>query len=254
MDPAESPAAAEEPSPGRVSGRSVVIVLGVGAAVVIGLTLLGAWVVPQLDRRRQLRARVACADTLRRVHQAASAYAADHAGAFPHARGPDELDGAFDTADGPRVWRQLLSGGYLDQPGDLLCPSMTRRRSLPAEVRAAQRAWLLGGEGEPPTGVALEEVSYGWTRRALTTSSPGDWPLAADEAVLPRGGEEVATAAGNHVEGWNVARVDGAVTWVDAASEPFPGEWLTATEDPARDGYLGILPQHDETSLVREPR
>lgn len=254
MDPVEPPAAAGEPSPGRVPGRTVVIVLGVGAALAIGLTLLGAWVVPQLDRRRQLRARVACAYALRRVHQAAAGYAADHAGAFPHARAPGELDGAFATPDGPRVWRLLLSGGYLDEPGDLLCPSMTRRRSLPAEVRAAQRAWLSGGEGEAPTGVELEDVSYGWTRRALTPSSPGDWPLAADEAVLPRGGEEVVTAPGNHVDGWNVARVDGAVTWVDAASDPFPGTWLTATEDPARDGYLGILPQLDPTLLVRESR
>lgn len=222
--------------------------------VVLTITLGGAVVVPGWIRAGVLAKRAACADTLRKVGQAAAEYALDR-GSFPHVRAPGALDGGFETADGPRAWRALFTAGVLDDPTLLLCPSAPRRQ-LTRSQRALQRTWLTtpaASAPDDPTLLAFEELSYGWTRRAVGPNAPATWLLAADKAVLPRGWEPgVDTMVGNHTDGWNVLRRDGAVEWRSVEADPFPGATLARTEDADRDGFLGIRDQPDRSRFVRD--
>jgi len=255
-DPPADAAAPDAPDPrGPTLPGATVLKLGAALGVVVlGVTLAGAALIPGWIRARGLAQRSACAQTLRALGAAAAQYAQDQ-GAFPHVRGAGELDGGVETADGPRAWRKLLRTGLLADPAALLCPSAPRRQ-LPRQQRAAQRRWLTStapdGPGDP-TLFEFEELSYGWTRRALGPNAPAATPLAADKAVLPRGWEpDVETIVGNHVDGWNLLRRDGAVEWLGVEREPFPGTTLARTEDPARDGFLGIRDQPDPARFRRD--
>ncbi len=243
--------------PRRVSGRVVVIVGLIAAAAVIALTLVARGVFPALTKQRALIERTKCQGTLRNLGLAALQYA-DDKGALPQVWGPEALAGGIETADGPRALRMLITSSYLDthDPLALLCPAVSRRRTRDEATRTAQGEWLLGQRDALPPGddtlLAMEDLSYGWTRRPLGPNAPSTTPLAADKATIPRGGPEVPGVPGNHVGGWNVVRADGSASWLSVDDEPFPGAWLTATEDSQTDGFLGILPQTDPSLLRRE--
>ncbi|RMG09413.1 MAG: DUF1559 domain-containing protein [Planctomycetota bacterium] len=238
------------PVPPGVPGSRVVLGCALLFLATLGLSVGLAVVLPAQHARAAARLRAACANRLRGIALAAAQYADDH-GLFPHARGPDELDGDPSTADTPRAFRALFLGGYLSDPETLVCPAATARPRTSAEVRAAQRRWLTepaGSAGPSPTLEGCEAISYGWTRRALGRNAPPRTPLAADKAVLARGGPE-PRMRGNHPDGWNLARVDASVEWLSLDSEPFPGAWLSATSDPERDGFLSVAPQRDRDAL-----
>jgi hypothetical protein len=221
-----------------------VVILAFGAlfVIVIAVTLLAAVLVPREVARRQAATRVGCEQHLTGVGYAVNAYVADKR-RYPHVAGPDQLDGVASTADTPRVWRELLTLGYLEDVAPLRCPATPRYSTTEAE-RARQRAWLTAPtEGSPAPSLAeCEELSYGWTRRALPAHPRADAPLAADKAVFGRREGEHGMR-GNHTDGWNVLRADASVRWLSVYDEPFPGPRLWGTADPARDGYLPLKVQ-----------
>ena len=230
-----------------VEGKRVVAVLALGFVVMLGLMLVARLYVPRYVAARQRALEVECAQQLRQVGLAARAYLQER-GALPHVRA-GQLDGDAESADGPRAFRMLVAAGYLDDPSSLICPSAPRRGTSPAQ-REARRRWLLTGEGEAPALVEQDVITYGWTRRELGPEVAGATPLAADRGAFPRRGPEVR---GNHTRGWNVLSADGAVTFHAWDEDPFPGSWLSATSDPAKDGFLGIYPQTERSVFDPNP-
>lgn len=230
-----------------VEGKRVVAIGAVAFALMLGLMLVGRLYLPRYVAARQRALEVECAQHLRAVGQAARAYLQDRA-ALPHVRA-QQLDGGADTPDGPRAFRMLVAGGYLVDPTSLVCPSAPRRGTSPAQ-RKARRAWLSTGEGEAPVLTEQDVISYGWTRLELGPNVGGETPLAADRAAFPRRGPEVR---GNHTRGWSVLRADGSVRFHPWDEDPFPGSWLSATQDPSKDGFLGISPQTERSVFDPNP-
>ncbi|MGE0712495.1 MAG: hypothetical protein AB7N76_01450 [Planctomycetota bacterium] len=238
------------PSELIVPGKRVLPVLGVAFLVLFGAMIAARIYLPRWVEANRQRLELQCADQLRRVGAAARAYAAEHGGRLPHLGAPGQLDGGPETSDGPRALRALVVGRYLQDPKDLLCPAAPHGRGARAHG-VEQSAWLKGqGQGDAPTLEACAVISYGWTRRALTLNDPGRWPLAADRAAMPRRGPE--GMLGNHTRGWNVLSLGGEVRFAPWDEDPFPGSWLTATEQPDRDGFLGLRIQQDRS--VFDPR
>lgn len=232
--------------PAGVSGKRVVVVgglamLAVFVAMAIGYGLVPGWI----DARRQA-SRVGCADHLRAIHSAAQQYATD-GGRFPHIRALNALDGAADTADTPRVWRELVARDYLD-PAQLICPAKPRLRRAQRSKTDDQSAWLRGSQTHSaPSLVEAVDLSYGWTRRSLSPNANPSSLLAADKAVVTRRGAE-GGMKGNHTDGWSVLRLSGAVEWLGTDHDPFPGSWLTRTHKPS-DGFLSIAEQADRSQF-----
>lgn len=224
--------------------------LAVAAAlfVLVGLFLFAVARSYRAGARRP-SAQLRCTSLLRALALARLQFVADRRVPLREHEG---LAGDVHTADGPRALRKLFAAGYLDEPADVLCPAVELPGS-PDHERAAVSEWLLGKREDLPAGqdtlATMVAVSYGWTRRPLGPSA-GAAPLAADKAALPRDGERGALP-GNHVGWWNVVDTDAVVQRARVEDEPFPGERLPATEDPSRDGFLGIFVQ-DRASLRGE--
>lgn len=218
------------------------LILGVAfVGTLIGMAVLRG-LLPGMVQARKDAARTRCVQQLRALSAAARQYA-DDGGRFPHVRALDALDGDATTADGPLAWRLLIQRGHLSDLDLLVCPARPRARRSARGTKGEERAWLRGTASEGKSLQAFSELSYGYTRRSLTSNAPGDALLAADKAVVPRLGG-VPGRLGNHTEGWNVLRADGAVEWLGVEREPFPGGFLTRTSG-AGAGFLGLVRQDD---------
>lgn len=194
----------------------------------------------QLERANRAR----CSNYLRQLGLAAIQYADDKR-FFPHVGKIKDLDGGYRTNVTPRLIRALTFYGYHDDPEGFVCPS-SQDEWLPAHeaARADMRRWLWGGkentdattspllvDGKDPTLAETSELSYGWTRRGLTSNARSSSQLAADRMK------------DNHVEGGNVLQADGTVGFSPAASYDGPlaategtdAAWLSvrAKDDPA---------------------
>lgn len=192
---------------------------------------------------------LACSEQLRQIGVAARQYATDR-GAFPHISGPTELDGALDSPHTPLAFQALSKGGYLSDTTLLTCPSTPRRRGT--SNLAEWHAWLEGkNELSAPPLQAAKWLSYAWTRRQLDLNGPGNALLAADRAAIPRRGE--GGLKGNHTGGWAVLRLDGSTEFLGWDATPYPGSYLSATEDPERDGYLSVRPQLKQSAFDPRP-
>ena len=202
-----------------------------------------------VDAKRRAN-EVACGEQLRQIGVAARQYATDR-GAFPHVRAAGELDGGIDTPHTPLAFQALVEGGYLGDVELLTCPSTPRRRGQ--ANRAEWQAWVQGKTELPaPPFHAAKWLSYAWTRRHLDLNSSGSALLSADRAAIPRRGE--GGLKGNHTGGWSVLRVDGTSEFLTWDADPYPGSYLSATEDPARDGFLSVRPQLKQSVFDPEPK
>jgi hypothetical protein len=224
-----------------VSGRKVVAAAGVAFAVMFAAMALARLYLPPYVAAQRRAIEQGCGERLRAVGAAARAYAADHR-SFPHVRGRTELDGGIETQDSPKAFRSLIASGHLQDPTDLICPSMPRK-GVKGDARRLQEKWLSSGEGDAHVLAISVVVGYGWTRRALDSNAGGSLLLAADRAAVPRRGPE--GVKGNHTRGWNVLSVDGAVNFRAWNDDPFPGLTLSATKDSQADGYLALREQRD---------
>lgn len=205
--------------------------------------------VPRFVDAKRRANELACVEQLRQIGVAARQYAGDRK-TFPHVGPPDQLDGGIETPDTPLAFQALVAGGYLEDVDLLTCPSTPRRRG--EANRADWRAWVQGkAELPPPPFHAAKWLSYAWTRRQLDLNSPGSALLSADRAAIPRRGE--GGLKGNHTGGWSVLRVDGTSEFLSWDAEPFPGGYLGATEDPARDGFLSVRSQPLQSAFDPEP-
>lgn len=212
---------------------------GATRADVLVVIALGALVVPTaLLAQEGLKGKAEqtrCANNLRQLGLAAICYADDKR-YFPHVGPLRELDGGYATSATPRVVRALVYFGYHDDPEDFVCPgSDDDWRPVPDAARQDMRRWGWAGRlneelttpllgGVDPTLAETTELSYGWTRRGMTTNVRASFPLAADRARE------------HHAEGGgSVLMVDGTVRHEPAARF----DSLAATEGEGA-GHLAL--------------
>lgn len=232
--------------PVKARSTATVIVIIVAVLFVVGVCVLGilaTLLMPALMKAKQKANRTKCANHLRMVGLSMLQYADDKRG-FPHVRGKEELDGDVTTSDSPKIARALIWHGYLDTPDTLVCPESLDWARSPV-VTGSMRTWFWDGrtvpegaaspftDGQPdPALDQTDELSYGWTRRALSANARSTTLLSADRAL--RG--DPGALMGNHRDGANVGHVDGTVRWA-----PGYDDALTSTDaaDPGA-GFLSI--------------
>lgn len=219
--------------------------------------------VPGLARAQRSATRSRCYNDLRMLGLAALQYADDER-AFPHLGPRSVLDGGTDTPATTKAVRTLLWRGYHDRPQGWVCVA-SADIDVPitdAAVREDLRRWFWGGaaRGDPerppfsdglpdPALDATDELSYGWTRRALGANVRSSSALAADRAQHdPERAEAPPGERGNHEDGAAVVRADGTVEWVAGGED---AAWLAATEDPVRHGFLAVRPPLRPAGFVR---
>lgn len=234
--------------------------------VIAIIGILASLLMPALIGARERALKTECQNNLRQFGLASLQYASDKK-FFPHNAALRELDG--DGMNGSsnhqtKIVRALGWYGYHDNPEGWICPS-SFDAATPIEnpeVMEKMRLWSWGGGADGSLtlspfkhdagDVALkdtEELSYGWTRKAMNFNARSTRKVAADRSR--RLDEEIeGTGApgelGNHKEGWNVLQVDGAVVFM-GVGEDVAG--VSANEYLAKDSrggaYLSVLRQSE---------
>jgi hypothetical protein len=253
--------ALDEPgdAPPKSQGVSVVKVLVIVGAVLflvmMGVGVLAALLMPALMKAKEKANRTKCANNMRQIALGAIQYSDDNR-FFPHIHGLTQLDGDVHTSDTPRALRLVVNAHDIDSAELFICPSSTDRAMLGQSPMPDPATWQWGGTeaahppldplADDPRLDQTDELSYGWTRKGLTSNSRSTNLISADRAVV----EETALDLlhGNHVDGWNVGQVDGTVNWLATRSQPFPGSYLTKTDGPEC-GCLSIKVQDDPSAL-----
>ena len=199
-----------------------------------------------------------CSHNLRQIALAYVQYGDDKR-FLPHMGPTNALSGDASTNHPTKSVRTVIWYGYHDNPEALICPSSVDIY-VPIqnnEVRENMRLWSWGSEGgantvppwrqgDDPTLLESEELSYGMTRRGLNHNVKSTVVLGADRGVrrhedwrdIPKA--TLPGDVGNHSEGWNVAKADATVEFFPKAAESPKeglalGDWLrsTAKGDPA---------------------
>ena len=247
--------------------------------VVAIIGILATLLMPALLKAKEKAQRTKCANNIRQLGIAALAYSGDKR-FFPHTNRPHALDGGAALSDCSKAVRALLWYNYMDSPDVWVCPSsfdMPMVVNDPA-VRSNMQYWfwsspnanggVTGGPGQgggstsaspfvdqlPDHSIdGTDELSYGWTRKGMSTNTRSTALLAADRAVRREQDLTAGTAVGlnsehgNHPDGWNVLQTDGAVIWLNLGSEPPPYTYLTLTDHT--DPNAGFLAMADQSGL-----
>lgn len=238
---------------GRIEAVLLFVLLGSGWLCIVS----GA--MSPLLRVREKSSRTKCSNNMRQLALAAIMYADDKR-FFPHVGPLARLDGGADSNATTKVVRALVWYGYHDDPEGFICPN-SYDLYVPITdnaVKADLRLWFWAGEarGDPtaspftdgrpdPTLDATDELSYGWTRRALSSNARSTTPLLGDRAQADPDARASTEATrpglyGNHDDGSNVVYADGTPSFVAGGSEG--AERLSATVDEDEDGFLAIRP------------
>ena len=232
------------------------------AVVVLVIAVAGLFLISSRQHAHDKANRTKCMSNLRQLGLAAIIYSDDKR-SFPHVGALTALDGDFHDG-GPTTTtksvRALLHYGYTDNPEGWICPDSFDPYVPAGRPAVAGPTWFWGGQTAPgdrspfvdgladPALAVTDELSYGWTRKALSRNARSTSILGADRSVaLPHGPNSgpLPGELGNHREGWNVLAADASVTWtrVDApAGDRYPAERLPAAFG-RDDGWLAI---HDQ--------
>jgi type II secretory pathway pseudopilin PulG len=247
-------------APPTGGSRAPVIVILVVVVLVGGLCVVGflaALLMPALMKAKSKANRTKCANDLRVCGLAMIQYADDKR-FYPHVRAASALDGDVATSDSPKIARTLLYFDYMDAPDDFTCPETLDAPAPRTTPPSDPRSWFWGGQTIPPGEASpivdgqadptldqTTELSYGWTRRALSMNAPSDARISADRARRdPAAAPSGDALSGNHLDGWNVGNADGTVRFVNGALDPTAGAALVATDPADRaSGFLCVKPQ-----------
>jgi hypothetical protein len=249
----------------RRSGLTRVDIVVVTNVTLVGLlflvTLLPTFSRPSRGRSSQTK----CGNNLKQIGMAAIQYADDKR-FFPHLSKIDELDGGWKSNTATRVARALVHYGYDDNPESFICPSSPDQftpltDAAKRDIRAFR--WS-GAPGDPlapspmhradASDVPLHEsleLSYGWTRRGLTTNSVSTVPVAGDKSRIVEHDDEVPPASkaahkdnmiGNHKDCMIVVCSDAHTVRITPNGDQLTTRNLGSVESASRSGgFLGVL-------------
>ncbi len=191
------------------------------------------------DHRRGEVSVTRCSNNLKQIGMAAIQYADDQR-FFPYLGPPGQLQlqGGWKSDTASRIARTLVYYNYNDDPDSFICPS-SPDRSVP-QTMAARKDLPLD---------QMTNLSYGWTRRTPTSSSPSMSIIAGDksrvigwhEDALP-GAREAHTGnmVGNHKDAQLVVCVDGHTMRITPDGDRVTTRTISATSGPGA-GFLGVL-------------
>jgi hypothetical protein len=232
--------------------------LVVGLIVVIVAVL---FLLPALDGRHCCHTRAngtKCANNLKQISLALCQYADDKR-FYPHISQPKQLDGGWRSNTTSRVFRGLYFYNYDDNPETYVCPS-SPDMFVPVTQAAKfdTRAFRWNGAGGPtPTLSPLvaggedasdlpldqsTEISYGYTRRFLSTNSQARFLVAGDKSRLLDKDEpdHRGNMIGNHKDCQYVVSIDAHTQRLAPDGEGLDTRTVSHTVDPV-DGFLGVL-------------
>lgn len=247
--------------------------------VVAIMGILAALLMPALMKSKEKAQRTKCSNNLRQLGIAALAYSGDHR-FFPHHNRPHALDGDASASDCSKSVRALLWYAYTDAPEGWVCPSSFDMAMVVNDpnTRTNMRYWFWSspsangtvtggpGQGGGKTTVSpfvdqlpdhsidgTDELSYGWSRKGMSTNTRSTALLGADRAVRREQDLTGGTATmqnsqhGNHPDGWVALQTDGAVVWLALGADPVPHSYLTLTT--TADPNAGFLAMCDQSGL-----
>jgi hypothetical protein len=205
-----------------------------------------------------------CRNNLKQIGLAAIQYSDDKR-FFPHISGRNELDGGYRSNTATRVFRALVNQNYNDSPECFICPSSSDQfNPLTKAAREDIRCFRWEGADGPPARVSAlrpdgvdahdvplnkaTDLSYGWTRKFLTSNSTSKTLLAADKAMLPRdettsdaaGAAHAENMIGNHRGVMYAVAVDAHTVMIKPDGDVENTLTISRTDVPT-DGFLGVL-------------
>jgi hypothetical protein len=193
--------------------------------VALILALLGGYLALAKERARRKNSHKDCAENLGRIAMAAFQYADDKR-FLPHMTRIPELDGDHTTDTAAQAMNLLVKYGYQTDPRVFVCPASRDR--IPE--RAPEKIAL----------TASVDLSYGWTRRGLTTNG-GLNLLAGDKSrfVPEEDGWHTGNMRGNHTDCMMAVFTDGHVTRIRPEGDGITTKNVASTR--VGGGYLGVL-------------
>jgi prepilin-type N-terminal cleavage/methylation domain-containing protein len=245
----------------RNKGFTLIELLVVIAIIGILATLL----MPALLKAKEKANQTKCGNNLKQMGMAAVQYSDDKR-FFPHKAKINTLEQGGYTQDwGSRCLRALVFYNYNDNPETFICAS-SQDQFKPLEPAAKQDirnfCWTGGSaptnlQESPIYGTAagdagidkMLDLSYGWTKRGLTTNTASSNMLCGDKARVLQGDDSAAgTGGGSHTDSMKGNHKDCMlVVCVDAHTQRLtPGgdqiTTLTVAQTTAGvGGFLGVL-------------
>ena len=240
--------------------------------VLVILVILTTLQVPVLRKARARACETVCGNNLKQIALAAMQYSDDKR-FFPHIAKISVLDGDYTSTTSAQCLRSLVYFNYLDNPAAFVCPSSVDSAAPLTESQKQDiRKWSwkkcteVSDTTRPPIVHAdsndralndpgMASLSYGWTRRGLTSNTLGSETLAADKAR--RQGDTVGSSGrrahtgqmiGNHEDRMNFVGADAHTSCVKPESDC--GCMTTGSTFPSisgactlygGDGFFGVL-------------
>ena len=255
------------PRPRSLRSGGVTLVETLVALAVVGLGVL--LLAPALLKTRGEANRTHCGNNLKQIGLAALQYSDDKRW-FPHVAAISSLDGGYDSNTAARCLRSLVHFNYLDNPESFVCPSGI---DSPAPLTTRQKmdirlwSWKENADAEDATKPPLvrEDVndralndpemttlSYGWTRRGLTSNTMSSIALAGDKArrqhddqgFSPYHDAHYGPMIGNHEDCMLIVATDAHTQRLTPNSDGLnTGSSSASISGTANggDGYLGVL-------------
>lgn len=242
----------------RSSGFTLIELLVVIAIIGILATLL----MPALLKAKEKANQTKCANNLKQIGVSAIQYSDDKR-FFPHMAKLSTLDGDFQSSTAAQCIRALTFYNYCDNPESYICPSSPDQFTpLTNDAKGDIRLFSWNGnkntadltksplyEGKNNDDVGLDkmlDLSYGWTRRGLTSNSTSTNLVAGDKARILSNTDDSGTQSGghkdnligNHKDTMQTVCVDAHTIRVTPNADQLNTETISDTKAPG--GYLGV--------------